>query len=187
VKKLNVILKQFKHDNQCVCTWRILIADVGSVALSKRSSWRKSNLCKCSVIVCASLPRNNKTTCVVCSADETAGSGVTYECHADILIFVTAGYQGSESRIYEAFCNFIVTGSPTKCTHLTHLLTYITYSLTRSTVQDILWKADSNSDCQTRARFLYETLRFIIVFKKPTTGPLSWVNRVQFPHRSLSP
>jgi hypothetical protein len=41
-----------------------------------------------------------------------------------------------------------------------------TYLLTYSVVQDIPWKADSQSTCQTVACFLYGTRRFITIFTK---------------------
>jgi hypothetical protein len=38
-------------------------------------------------------------------------------------------------------------------------------------VQDILWKADSRSDCQKTAYFLYGNQRFITVWTKARTVP----------------
>jgi hypothetical protein len=60
----------------------------------------------------------------------------------------------------------------------TYLLTYLlAYSLTHS-VQDTIWKADSNSACQTIACFIYGTRRF--VFTKARQSTLSWASRIQF-------
>jgi hypothetical protein len=47
-------------------------------------------------------------------------------------------------------------------------------------VQDILWKADSHSACQTIACFLYGTQSFIIVLTKSCHWTLSWASRIQF-------
>jgi len=47
-------------------------------------------------------------------------------------------------------------------------------------VQDILWKADSHSACQTVACFLYGTRRFITVLTKAHHWTLSWASRIQF-------
>jgi hypothetical protein len=52
---------------------------------------------------------------------------------------------------------------------LTYLLTYLlaySHSLTHSMVQDILWKADSHSACQTIAHFIYGIWRFITMLTK---------------------
>jgi hypothetical protein len=51
---------------------------------------------------------------------------------------------------------------------------------TYSMVQDILWKADRHSACQTIACFLYGTRRFITVFTKARHWALSWASRIQF-------
>jgi len=48
-----------------------------------------------------------------------------------------------------------------------------------SMVQDILWKADSHSACQS-ACFLYGTRRFITVLTKSLHWSLSWASRIQF-------
>jgi hypothetical protein len=56
----------------------------------------------------------------------------------------------------------------------------ITYLLTYSMVQNMLWKSDSHSDCQRIACFLYETRRFITVFTKSRHRTLSWGSRIQF-------
>jgi hypothetical protein len=53
-------------------------------------------------------------------------------------------------------------------------------SNTHSMVQDILWKADSHSACQTKAFFFYRTRRFIIVVTKARHWTLSWASRIQF-------
>jgi hypothetical protein len=54
---------------------------------------------------------------------------------------------------------------------LTYLTTYlITYLLHG---QDIIWKADCHSACQTVACFLYGTPRFITVFTKARHWTLS--------------
>jgi hypothetical protein len=58
------------------------------------------------------------------------------------------------------------------CITTTELLT--TYSM----MQDILWKADSHSPCQTIASFLYGNWRFITVFTKPCHQTLSWASRI---------
>jgi len=48
-----------------------------------------------------------------------------------------------------------------------------TYLLTYPMVQDILWKADSHSACQTTTCFLYGTRRFINrAYKSPPQGPI---------------
>jgi len=54
-------------------------------------------------------------------------------------------------------------------------------------VQDILWKADSLSTCQTTACFLYWIWTFITVLTKPATGPYSEPAESSSRHRSLSP
>jgi len=64
-----------------------------------------------------------------------------------------------------------------KNTKLTYLLTH---SLIHSMVQDVLWKADSHSVCQTTAYFLYGTRRFNAVFTEPRHWTLSWASRIQF-------
>jgi hypothetical protein len=46
-------------------------------------------------------------------------------------------------------------------------------------VQDILWKADSHSACQTLACFLYGTWRSITVLPKAHHRILSWASRIQ--------
>jgi hypothetical protein len=46
-------------------------------------------------------------------------------------------------------------------------------------VQDILWKADSHSACQTLT-FLYGTRRFITVLTKAHHRTLSWASQIQF-------
>jgi len=50
------------------------------------------------------------------------------------------------------------------------------------TVQNILWKADSCSACQTVACFVYGTRRFFTVFTKARQRTLSWASRIQFAH-----
>jgi hypothetical protein len=55
-----------------------------------------------------------------------------------------------------------------------------TYLLTYLMVQDILWKADSHSVCQTIVCFLYGTRRFISVLKKARIWALYWASRIQF-------
>jgi hypothetical protein len=47
-------------------------------------------------------------------------------------------------------------------------------------LQDILWKADSHSACQTTVCFLYGTRRFITVFTKARHWTLSWASWIQF-------
>jgi len=47
-------------------------------------------------------------------------------------------------------------------------------------VQDILWKADSHSTCQTIACFLCGTRRFITVLMKTCHWILSWASQIQF-------
>jgi hypothetical protein len=47
-------------------------------------------------------------------------------------------------------------------------------------MQNVLWKADSHSDCQTIACFIYGTRRFITVFTKTRHWTLSWASRIQF-------
>jgi hypothetical protein len=56
----------------------------------------------------------------------------------------------------------------------------LTYLLTHSMVQDILWKADNHSACQTVVFFLYGTRRFITVSTKARHWTLSWASRIQF-------
>jgi hypothetical protein len=46
-------------------------------------------------------------------------------------------------------------------------------------VQDILWKVDSHSACQTIACFLYGTQRFITLFTKACHWTLSWASWTQ--------
>jgi hypothetical protein len=58
---------------------------------------------------------------------------------------------------------------------LTNLLTY-------SIVQDIPWKADSHSACQTTTCFLYGTQRFVTVLTKSRHRTLSWASRIRFAH-----
>jgi hypothetical protein len=50
---------------------------------------------------------------------------------------------------------------------------------THSMVQDIIWKADYYSVCQTIACFLYGTRRFINVFTKACHLTLFWASRIQ--------
>jgi hypothetical protein len=54
-------------------------------------------------------------------------------------------------------------------------------------VQDILWKADSHSACQTVVCFLYGTQRFITMLIKALHLTLSWASRIQSPHWPPSP
>jgi len=54
------------------------------------------------------------------------------------------------------------------------LLTYLPMA------QDIFWKADSHSACQTIDFFLYRTRRFITVFTNTRHCTLSWVSWIQF-------
>jgi hypothetical protein len=51
--------------------------------------------------------------------------------------------------------------------------------LTYFIVQDIIWKADCHSACQTSC-FLYGTQRFITVFTIARHWTLSWASRMQF-------
>jgi hypothetical protein len=51
--------------------------------------------------------------------------------------------------------------------------TRFTYLLTYPIVQDITWKADSHSACQTTACFIYGTRRFITVLTKARHWTLS--------------
>jgi hypothetical protein len=61
-----------------------------------------------------------------------------------------------------------------------YLLIYLlTYLLTHSTVQGIILKADSHSDCQ-KISFLYGIRRFITVFTKVRHRTLSWAGRILF-------
>jgi hypothetical protein len=46
-------------------------------------------------------------------------------------------------------------------------------------VQDILWKADSHSACQTVACFIYGTRMFITVLTETRRRTLSWASRIQ--------
>jgi hypothetical protein len=62
----------------------------------------------------------------------------------------------------------------------TSLSTGFTYLLTHPMVQDILWKADSHSACQTIACFLYGIRRFITELTKVRHRTLSWASRIQF-------
>jgi hypothetical protein len=54
------------------------------------------------------------------------------------------------------------------------------YVLTYSMVQDILWKTDSHSACQTITCFLYGTRKFITVLTKDRHRTLSWVSWIRF-------
>jgi hypothetical protein len=54
------------------------------------------------------------------------------------------------------------------------------YLLAHSMVQDILWKTDSHSACQTIACFLYGTRRFIDVLTKARHWILSWANTLRW-------
>jgi hypothetical protein len=56
---------------------------------------------------------------------------------------------------------------------------YITYSLTHSMVQDIIWKADCHSACQ-KILFLHGNWRLITVFTKACHWTLSWSRQIQF-------
>jgi len=47
-------------------------------------------------------------------------------------------------------------------------------------VQDILWKADRHTACQTIACFLYGNPRFISVLTKARQWTLCWASRIQF-------
>jgi hypothetical protein len=47
-------------------------------------------------------------------------------------------------------------------------------------VQDILWKADCHSACQTISCFLYRTRRFITVLTKARHRTVSWASWIQF-------
>jgi len=53
------------------------------------------------------------------------------------------------------------------------------YLLPLPMVQDVLWKADSQSACQKISCFLYGTRRFINVFTR-SRHPTSWASRIQF-------
>jgi hypothetical protein len=62
--------------------------------------------------------------------------------------------------------------------HQTNLL--LTYLLTYSKLQNIIWKTDSHSACESIYCFLYGTRMFITVFTKARHWALSWANRIQF-------
>jgi hypothetical protein len=67
--------------------------------------------------------------------------------------------------------------SPGKEELLTCLITYL---LTHSMVQDIIWKADCHSACQKKSCFLYGTRKFATVFTKVRHRTLSRASRIQF-------
>jgi hypothetical protein len=56
----------------------------------------------------------------------------------------------------------------------------LTYVLTHSMVQNIIWKADCHSACQKMSCFLYGTRRFITLFTKHCYLTLSWASWIQF-------
>jgi len=56
----------------------------------------------------------------------------------------------------------------------------LTYLLTYSIVQNIIWKSDCHSAYQKIFCFLYGTWRFITVFTKAHLWILSWVSWIQF-------
>jgi hypothetical protein len=64
----------------------------------------------------------------------------------------------------------------------------LTYLLTYSVGQDIIWKADTHSACQKISCFLYGTRRFSTVFIKARQWTLSWASRIQLaPSIPISP
>jgi hypothetical protein len=63
----------------------------------------------------------------------------------------------------------------------------LTYSLTHSMVQDIIWKADCYSPRQKISRFLTEPEGSSPCSQKPATGPYPEPAESSSPHRSLSP
>jgi hypothetical protein len=68
------------------------------------------------------------------------------------------------------------------------LLTYLlTYLLTHSTVQDIIWKADSHSACQKYPAFFMEPEGSLPCSQKPAIGPYPEAAESSLPFRSLSP
>jgi hypothetical protein len=56
----------------------------------------------------------------------------------------------------------------------------LTYFLIYSVVEDVFWKADSHSACQTIGCFIYGIRRFITVFTKARHRTQSWASRIQF-------
>jgi hypothetical protein len=54
-------------------------------------------------------------------------------------------------------------------------------------VQDIIWKADCHSACQTISHFLMEPEGSSSCSQKPATGPYPEPAESSSPHRSLSP
>jgi len=55
----------------------------------------------------------------------------------------------------------------------------LTYSLTHSRVQNIIWKANCHSACQKISFFLYGTQRLITVFTRARQWSVSWARWIQ--------
>jgi len=69
-------------------------------------------------------------------------------------------------KAYDESCSERSATVSPQCSRYWYLLTYL---LTHSMVQHIIWKARSHSACQKISCFLYETWRFITVFIKACT------------------
>jgi hypothetical protein len=72
--------------------------------------------------------------------------------------------------------------------HPSYLFTcLLTYLLTHSVVQDIIWKADCHSACQNMSCFLMEPEGSLPCSHKPAIGPYHEPAESISPHRALSP